>query len=392
MTLRRWLYGEKLDGELTDKEAIDSTLLRGGKRVRHNRELDAIRALARIAVRRRLSLAAAGLFGVGIATYGVLHRDDPVSSSDSYKASSTSRDHFPLSHPSLPPPPPFPSIPSTLERPRDHCTVIENPSDLTPGADIAALFDFQEQWHRTTEQALDRFKDHPEARLLADHFGQHGLMSIPHGPQVIQVIYKGDSSGPETALANPLSFAVTYMPAVFAAGMRSAVLTQYGDPPLTIRIAGTIPCQEWLAIFLLHELKHVYDLQVKGENPFAEEEYLAGEVGAHQFENELLREWNPEAYDFFIQEAKRLFFDSRGNVDGVMGLIHELYPLDGLTQGTQGAAQASLFTAMLFEAAEERHFSQEEMQRLYAIMSVDFGTGAPVFQGTHSLLMAPRGF
>lgn len=380
MTLRRWLYGEKLDGELTDKEAINPTQLRGGKRVRHNRELDAIRARARSAARQRLSVAAAGMLGVGIAAYWALSPDDSVPPSDSHDAPST---------PSLPPPP---SIPSTLERPRDHYTAIENPSDLPPSADISALFAFQEQWHRTTEQALDRFKDHPEAKLLADHFRQHGLMSIPHGPQVIQIIYKGDSSKPEADLANPLSFAVTYMPEVFAASMRSAVLTQYGDPPLTVRIAGNIKCQEWLAIFLLHELKHVYDLQIKGENPFAEEEYLAGEVGAHQFENELLREWNPVAYDFFIQEAKRLFFDSGGNGDGVMRLIYELYPLDGLTSRTQSAAQASLFTAMLFAAAEERHFSPQEMQQLYATMAGDFGTGTPVLQGTYSLLTAPRGF
>lgn len=285
-----------------------------------------------------------------------------------------------------------PEIPTSLALPKNNYTRIELPANQAAGNDFQAMIDYQERWKQVALDALNRFATNPKVPPLIEHFKQNGQVGLPMGQQAIQIIYK-DKDQSIGGTQNQLGFAMVFMPVEFAVNMQSPVLAQYNSPPITVRVAGDITCEEWLAILLLHELQHVYDLQVNKENPHNESEYLMGEVNAHKFENELLREWGPDAYDFFVGSAKKIFLDSKGgNLDMIDRLIYQIYPMDDMHPRISGVTKASAYMAFLFEIAKDKNFSDEEMQKLYKAIGVDFGNQSPSLSASYNILTAPKGF
>ena len=153
------------------------------------------------------------------------------------------------------------------------------------------------------------------------------------------------------------------MPSIYAGNMRSSILTEAGGH--TMRIAADFKVEEWLGIIGIHELSHVYDMQYLGENSFNPNEYLLGEVTAHKLERDLLRNWNPEAFNLLVEYGYPML--ENGRMNDFFNLAERIYPLssDLLSPRERGLALASVQISVVFEAMERSGASDTQLGQAY---------------------------
>lgn len=200
---------------------------------------------------------------------------------------------------------------------------------------------------------------------------EKAFYSIPTGPVVTQHLMEG-TTNPELLMKQAREgFEIVYMPDQFAAAMPSSILTEGGGK--TMRIATTFKSKEWLGIMLAHEMSHVYDQLIEGENSRDENQYLAGEVKAHLFEMKLLKSWNPQAYEKLISAGIPMI--RSGNRNGVMNLARSLYPLEPgqVSQNEASLGSASCLVAVYFEDAMQRGATPEQLKGVYVNLTRQFG-------------------
>ncbi len=231
-----------------------------------------------------------------------------------------------------------------------------SPEDKSEEEFLEKSLAFQEHWKDQSQKALGHFKGaDPRVITLLGFMKENAYYSLPRGPVATLRINKG--AEPET---NPHGFEIVFMPDIYADQMPSAILTEGSGK--TMRIAAEFRSQQWMGIMLAHELSHVYDLQVEGENPLNPQEHLAGEVKAYKFKMKLLRHWNPKVYHELITRGIPLF--QRKDKNALLQLIRELYPLGpGEVSGHEaGLGEASCLIAIAFEEAEQKGADEKGLE------------------------------
>ncbi|MBI2453749.1 hypothetical protein HYV58_01060 [Candidatus Peregrinibacteria bacterium] len=155
------------------------------------------------------------------------------------------------------------------------------------------------------------------------------------------------------------------MPEEFAATMHSSIMWEPKENVL--RIAADISSDEWLAIFLNHELSHVYDFLFGGENPNDEKQWIDGEIKAHQLECQLIEKWMADAYDKLIVEGLPLWRaeDKKRLID----LGRKLFPPPSSSDYAQTLAQAGLLACIAFEDAKRKEGDYQSAYRKLESMS-----------------------
>lgn len=222
------------------------------------------------------------------------------------------------------------------------------------------MIELQNYWRGISLDALNRFRNaDPQVGELIEFMEKNAVTSIPQGP-VITIRVTPSPSGLKSP-GNPHEFEIVYMPEEYAAQMRSSIVSEGS----TIRVAANFRSEEWLGIMLGHEMIHIKDLLVNGENIGNPEEWLAGEVRAHLFEMKLLREWRPANYEELISKGIPLF--EAGDGRALERLIEELYPVDPVAVSFQEGklGRASCLSAVAFESTLRRGGTSEDLKKVY---------------------------
>lgn len=225
---------------------------------------------------------------------------------------------------------------------------------------IEQMIHLQKEWKIQSIDALKLFKSDPDVAELIRFFEENAFYSIPNGPTMTMTVEQDEKKAIDIA-KNPLSFEVVYMPESYASSMPSSAFAN----GKTIRILTTFRTKEWLALILTHEISHIKDKLVHGENLHNESEYLAGEIKAHLKEMEMLKEWDNDAYASLIKEGIPLYKER--NLQGLVALASKYYPLgEGITShGETNLGSASCIVAIAFEAARQEGKSIMQLQQTY---------------------------
>lgn len=240
-----------------------------------------------------------------------------------------------------------------------------------PQSEIAIenLIELQNYWKQTSLDALRYFQAaDPKITELIQYIENKAFFSIPVGPILTQNIGSLDDMNRVTALMeDPQGFEIVFMPEEFAATMPSAILTEPSGH--TIRIATEFQCLQWLGIMLAHELGHVRDQLLHGEQSNIKDEYYAGEVRSHLFESQLLKFWNPKTYQFLIEKGAGLYrqaYDT-GQTDQLFEFIDKMFPTAaGLVSRHESTlGRASCLTAIAFEEALKNGASEKDLRLVY---------------------------
>jgi len=231
----------------------------------------------------------------------------------------------------------------------------------TPEQRMTTLMSFQQEWQKTAESALEHFTDaDPKVQKLLSFMGTFAHYPIPQGPQT--TIYTSKELTDFESIKDEKSFEIVFMPPEYATQMTSPIITEPGGK--TMRVATTFKSKEWLGIMLAHEMSHVYDQLIEGENPHNPTEYLAGEVKAHLFEMKLLKHWNPKNYETLITEGSKALKD--GNRARVIQIAQSLYPIGNEVSSSEGElGLASCLVAIGFETAMAQGATEKDLQKVY---------------------------
>jgi hypothetical protein len=117
----------------------------------------------------------------------------------------------------------------------------------------------------------------------------------------------------------------------------------------TIRLIGSFKTMEILGLLGLHEIGHMHDILVGGEDTTNEQEYYEGEVRQHLREMYHLQSINPYVYKKLIRKGKRLI-NGRIQVRDFNSLVDKLYFQDiELSPAEKSPFYASCITACLFQ-------------------------------------------
>lgn len=233
------------------------------------------------------------------------------------------------------------------------------------GEQTERMMQLQDYWKSIAEDALSRFEvADPRVGQIHTFMKNNAFYSIPMGPVVTQQVFKGS---PEEYMKdtrrNANAFEVVFMPEKYASRMRSSILTESGGR--TVRIATSFKSREWLGIMLAHELSHVEDQIVHGENSRNKDEYMAGEIKAHKFEMNLLKSWNPEVYATLIEKGAPFYAAKK--IDELDRLIASLYPVSTpeVSQSERNLGLASAIIAIAFETAIKKGATDKDLEIVY---------------------------
>lgn len=168
-------------------------------------------------------------------------------------------------------------------------------------------------------------------------------------------------------MENLQTFEIVFMPKQYARFMPSSIMTEPSGR--TVRIATNFKSRRWLGIMLAHELGHVEDQIVHGEDSTNRDEYNAGEVRSHLLENKLLRFWDTRTYDYFIDKAIPVYKEAYMTNDkaNLKKLIAKLYPVEepSVSHYESNLAYASCFIAVAFEDALRKGASLKDLANVY---------------------------
>jgi tetratricopeptide (TPR) repeat protein len=245
--------------------------------------------------------------------------------------------------------------------PRYKFSVIE-PAELSEEVTIKRMIQLQDYWKKISFEALNLFRDaDSKVATLIDYMDKNAYYSLPIGPVSTQ--FASTKEQWDAMKNNPCAFEIVYMPEEYAQDMPSSILTESGGK--TLRIATDFKVKEWLGIMLAHELYHIHEQLVSGENPKDPEQYLAGEVEAHLFEMRLLEFWNKDAYEILISKGIPLY-KSHDEI-GLFGLFGSLYPLYSrqVSRNESALGRASCLVAVAFEEALKREATKKELGQIY---------------------------
>lgn len=230
------------------------------------------------------------------------------------------------------------------------------------------MIKMQEYWRQISLSALAQFKDaDPMMPKLYELLEKKSFYTLPMGPKVTVRAITGsyERNKEELFLPDPTKFEIVYMPEIYAKDMPAPILTEAGGR--TMRVAANFKCREWLGIMLAHELSHVHDMIIGGENPHDKSQYLEGEVKAHLLETKLLRAWNPEVFEQLIRSADKLQNTPGATMQDFYNIIETLYPLDdpyvGYREGS--LANASVLISSQFELAQKKGASHSDLGQIY---------------------------
>jgi len=234
--------------------------------------------------------------------------------------------------------------------------------------EVEQMKHLQEYWKKVSLEALNRFINaDPIMPRLYEFFEKNAEFSIPMGPVATMHFSSGDTAKAigEIPKSDNQKFEVVFMPEKYADGMKSSIITE--NHGRTMRVAANFKCKEWLGIMLAHELSHVYNLLIEGEDPYQEQQYYAGEVKAHSLEMRLLRAWSPEVYEELIRGTQNLDRKSGAKMKEFDEMADRLYPLEspyvGDREGRLG--YASLLISAKFELARRRGATDKDLEGLY---------------------------
>jgi len=223
----------------------------------------------------------------------------------------------------------------------------------------------QNTWKQISFDALELFRNAgPKISELIKFMKDNSFYSLPIGPIATHhIMLSKDGNLPEDPMKKKNALEIVYMPEQFAKDMPSSILTEHGGK--TIRIATTFRSMEWLGIMLAHEMSHVEDMQIKGENPNDRAQYLAGEVDAHMLEMNLLKYWNPKNYNILIEKGEPLL--KAGKIQELSRLAEALYPLGQnlVSRNERALGLASCVTAIAFEVAMKKGANKEDLKKEY---------------------------
>jgi len=225
------------------------------------------------------------------------------------------------------------------------------------------MISFNNYWEKTSLEALEIFRDaDPIMPRLIEFTKQNAVYPVAQGPvATMRVLKDGEWDKPPS----PHEFEIVFMPEQYAAKMRSSVQTEPDGH--TMRVAATFQMKEWLGIILAHELSHIYALQIQGENPFSESEWLGGEVKAHKLEAKLLRHWNPQMYDEMLQKMAHITRTIANPHNEIDQLEEEYYPITSNYVGPREKrlAAASIVTSTSFDLARAQGATDENLKGHY---------------------------
>lgn len=229
---------------------------------------------------------------------------------------------------------------------------------------IQELIAFQEKQKMRTDNALKIFlKANARTELLFSMLHEHAFYSIPQGPRLTTFIapQTGSTDIPSLPSNNPHSFEVVFMPEVYAEKLSSAIT--WDQRERTLRISAEIDSDEWLAIFLYHELSHVHDALFGGENPNNQRAWLEGETRAHELECNLIAQWKPAEYKRLTEEGLALW--KAGNLDGIAVRAHSLFPPASATLSgrAQDLINAAFIACVAFEHGQRHNKDLVEVYR-----------------------------
>lgn len=231
---------------------------------------------------------------------------------------------------------------------------------------IKTLMAYSQEWKKVAEEALANFSDaDPRVQELLNFMNNFANYSIPYGQTSTLQMFRNDTNE-DTATQQEKKakgFEIVFMPPTYAANMPSSIMTEKGGK--VMRVATTFKSKEWLGIMLAHEMSHVQDQIVHGEDATDPHQYLAGEVKAHLFEMKLLKHWNPQNYETLITEGAELY--QAKNMIGLFDLIKKLYPTEEpeVSKNESGLGQASCLIAVVFELALKKGFTEEQLKAVY---------------------------
>jgi hypothetical protein len=234
-----------------------------------------------------------------------------------------------------------------------------------------SVLNFQQHWKNTIIESLRSIRDNqeliPEILYLIE---QNGYFTVGMNETITMHV---QDSTTQNHYENPRSIEIAIIPETFAPRMASSILTEAGGR--TVRVAAEFKVREWMAIMLAHEFSHVYDMQMLGENSHNPEEYLAGEVKAHLIERDLLKAWNPEAFEFVVQYGMPLLRASENGFNDFIGIASRVYPLseDQLSQHERSLAIASIIISAAFEEAQQYGATEYQLGELYQSIRNIFG-------------------
>jgi len=233
---------------------------------------------------------------------------------------------------------------------------ISTPSQLTPDEILVA----QNFWKQASFDSLDTFSSDPRVARLKVFMEKNAFFPIPMGPVVTAFV--GTTERDLEILQTPQAFEVVYMPPQYAKNMVSPVLTEPGGR--TVRIAETFQIQEWMGILLAHELSHVWDQIVEGENSRDREQYLAGEVKAHLFERDLLKAWGPKQFERLVKEGGQ--YVKNNDTIRFIDIADQFFPLKQLRGPENALAVASCHVSVLFEILQREGANESALKTAYA--------------------------
>lgn len=246
-------------------------------------------------------------------------------------------------------------------------SAIEKPS-FSGQSEFERMLEFSDYWKNVCFDAMEFFRTaDPRMAEVISYMRENAFYSIPQGPQVTQMIFSVGADAAMDPLDNPRSFEIVFMPEEYASYYPGPILTEEGGK--TVRVMANFKTKEWLGIMLGHELKHVIDQLVHGEDSRNEQQYLAGEVQAHLFEMNLLKHWDVKTYNFLIDRGRPLFKKgmSEGNIGEFLNFVYKLYPVSEPAVSFHEAAlgKASCMMAVAFEDALISGKNQRDLALLY---------------------------
>lgn len=221
-------------------------------------------------------------------------------------------------------------------------------------------FQKQREWvdeqRKKTEDVLAAFQDaSPRTQQLFKMFKERAFFSIPVGPKVTKRILLEHELA---SVGEPHQFEVVFMNEEYVAAMPAAIVWQWQENAL--RIAANIPSNEWLAILLYHELSHVFDFHFGNEDPHDSNQWMEGEIRAHEEECNLISHWQPSAYNKLIEEGVPLW--EAGDKNRVVDLGTNLFPPSSKSSHMQALQNAALLTCVAFESAKQKG---EDFKKVY---------------------------
>jgi len=226
------------------------------------------------------------------------------------------------------------------------------------------MLEMQKYWEKIALDAIGMFKDaHPKMPQLIEFMKKNAVYSIPTGPKATQRIFLGRMED-LIKNQNPNEFEIVFMPGEFVESMPSSIFTE--DHGNTMRIATTFKIKEWLGIILAHELSHVHDQKVDGENSEDQRQYFKGEGMAYDLEKSLLKFWDPETYKTLMEQGIPLW--QKRKIPELAELARSLYPINTPQVSPHEAAlgEASVLLSVAIEEARQKGASDDDLGKVYA--------------------------